>query len=77
MALGATAARSLLGVPVAVTKERGRWLLRADGRQVLITLHPSALLRTDPAERDAAYQRWLDDLRLAAPFAPFAPNPTG
>ena len=77
VALGATAARSLLGVPVAVTKERGRWLLRADGRQVLITLHPSALLRTDPAERDAAYQRWLDDLRLAAPFAPFAPNPTG
>ena len=77
VALGATAARSLLGVPVAVTKERGRWLLRADGRPVLITLHPSALLRTDPAERDAAYQRWLDDLRLAAPFAPFAPNPTG
>ena len=70
VALGATAARSLLGVPVAVTQERGRWQVRADGRQVLITLHPAALLRANPAERAAAYQRWLDDLRLAAPFAP-------
>ncbi len=74
VALGATAARSLLGAPVAVMQERGRWQARADGRQVLITLHPAALLRTDPAERAAAYLRWLDDLRLAAPFAP---GPTG
>jgi DNA polymerase len=32
---------------------------------VLNTLHPSALLRTDPSERDAAYAAWLDDLRHA------------
>ena len=70
VALGATAARSLLGAPVAVMQERGRWLVRADGRRVLITLHPAALLRSDPAERDTAYQCWLDDLRFAAPFAP-------
>ena len=70
VALGATAARSLMGAPVAVMQERGRWQMRADGRRVLITLHPAALLRTDPGERGAAYQRWLDDLRLAAPFAP-------
>ena len=72
VALGGTAARSLLGVPVAVMQERGRWRVRADGRRVLITLHPSALLRTEPAEREAAYQRWLEDLRLAAAFAPAA-----
>ena len=72
VALGATAARSLMGVPVAVMQERGRWQVRADGRRVLITLHPAALLRTEPADRDAAYQRWLDDLRLAAAFAPGA-----
>ena len=70
VALGATAARSLLGAPVAIMQERGRWQVRADGRRVLITLHPAALLRTDPAEREAAYHHCLDDLRLAAPFAP-------
>jgi len=29
-------------------------------------LHPSALLRLDPADRDAAHAQWLDDLRVAA-----------
>ena len=66
VALGATAARQLLGRPVAVTKQRGQWLQRADGRRVLVMLHPSALLRTDPADRDSAYAAWLVDLRLAA-----------
>ncbi len=65
IALGATAARSLMGRPVAVTRERGQWLERADGLRVLITLHPSALLRGPPEERDAAYEQWLADLRHA------------
>ncbi|MDQ6684279.1 MAG: UdgX family uracil-DNA binding protein [Pseudomonadota bacterium] len=63
IALGATAARQLLGQAVAVTRERGRWLTRGDGRRVLVTLHPSALLRTEPEAKDAAYQAWLADLR--------------
>ena len=70
IALGGTAARSLLGRPVAVLEERGRWLVRADGRRVLITLHPSALLRTAPGERGGAYTRWLEDLREASALAP-------
>ena len=65
VALGATAARQLTGRPVPVMRERGRWLARSDGLEVLITLHPSALLRVDPAERDAAYRAWLEDLRRA------------
>lgn len=65
VALGATAARSLLGRAVSVTAERGQWLTRSDGRPVLVTLHPSALLRLPPDERDGAYARWVDDLRLA------------
>lgn len=65
VALGATAARSLMGRQVAVMKERGHWLPRADGRAVLVTLHPSALLRMDSDERDAAYEAWLRDLALA------------
>lgn len=65
IALGATAARQLLGRPVGVMHERGRWLRRDDGLAVLVTLHPSALLRGDPAERETAWAAWLDDLRAA------------
>lgn len=69
VALGATAARQLLGRPVAVTRERGQWLARPDGRPVLVTLHPSALLRAEPAEREAGYAAWLADLRQAEVYA--------
>ncbi|RYY94321.1 MAG: uracil-DNA glycosylase [Comamonadaceae bacterium] len=65
IALGATAARSLLGRPVAVMKERGQWHTGARGERVLVTLHPSALLRGDPAQHEQAYAAWLDDLSLA------------
>ena len=47
-------------------RERGKWLVRSDGRRVLITLHPSALLRMDPDDKAAAYAAWLADLRHAA-----------
>jgi DNA polymerase len=66
VALGATAARQLMGRTVAVTRERGRWLKRSDGRRVLITLHPSALLRMEPEDKADAYRAWLDDLRQVA-----------
>jgi DNA polymerase len=66
VALGATAARQLMGAAVAVTRERGRWLERSDGRRVLITLHPSALLRMEPEDKVAAYAAWVEDLRKAA-----------
>ena len=66
VALGATAARQLLKRAVPVLRERGHWLDRPDGRKVLITLHPSALLRTEPAQRDAAFSAWLRDLALAS-----------
>lgn len=69
VALGATAARQLLGRPVAVMKSRGTWLTRNDGVPVLITLHPSALLRMDEADRDAAFSAWLTDLALASGYA--------
>jgi len=65
VALGATAARALLGRTVAVTRERGRWFTRDDGLRVLVTLHPSALLRRDAGEHDANFEVWLSDLRQA------------
>ena len=66
VALGATAARSLLGRPVAVMRERGGWFARGDGVKVLVTLHPSALLRMADEEREAEYRKWLGDLKAAA-----------
>ena len=66
LALGATAARSVLGRPVAVMQERGQWQVGPRGEQVLVALHPSALLRGDPAQRDEAYAAWLKDLSQAS-----------
>lgn len=65
VALGASAARSLLGRAVPVTANRGQWLPREDGLQVLVTLHPSALLRVDPEQREAAFEAFVLDLRQA------------
>ncbi|RZI77249.1 MAG: DUF4130 domain-containing protein [Variovorax sp.] len=69
IALGATAARALLGRPVAVMRERGQWHESPRGEQVLVTLHPSALLRGDPAQHQEAYAAWLEDLALASDLA--------
>jgi DNA polymerase len=74
IALGATAARALLGRPVAVMRERGHWQADARGLDVLVTLHPSALLRGDPAEHEAAYRQWLDDLAHATRYLAKAPS---
>jgi uracil-DNA glycosylase family protein len=65
VALGSVAARSVMGRAVAVMAERGQWLLRADGRQVLITLHPSALLRVLPEDREEAFALFVKDLEKA------------
>jgi DNA polymerase len=64
VALGATAARQVMGRPVKVLSLRGQWLARDDGIQVLVTLHPSALLRSLD-DREAVYAAWLNDLKKA------------
>lgn len=65
VALGAVAARSVMGRAVSVMKERGQWLEREDGIPVLLTLHPSALLRGDREQLEANFAAWLADLRKA------------
>jgi uracil-DNA glycosylase len=65
VALGASAARSLLGRTVPILANRGQWLARPDALQVLVTLHPSALLRVDAEDRDAAFEAFVADLRQA------------
>ena len=74
IALGATAARQLLGRPIAVMSQRGRWIERSDGIPVLITLHPSALLRVLD-DREAAQALWVNDLRHASRFVREALRP--
>jgi uracil-DNA glycosylase len=65
VALGATAARSLLGRAVPVMAERGQWLPREDGLSVLVTVHPSSLLRVPSEDRDAAFVLFVRDLAKA------------
>jgi DNA polymerase len=66
VALGATAARSLLGRAVTIGKERSRELRLPDGGAGWITVHPSYLLRLpDPAMADEEFARFVDDLRQA------------
>jgi uracil-DNA glycosylase len=70
VALGATAAQSLVGRPVPVQTNRGAVLDLASGPRVLITVHPSALLRLrDKEEKRAAYDAFVQDLRPIAQIA--------
>ena len=74
IALGATATRALLGTTVKVMRDRGKlmpWPPRGpldeastQGGFVMVTIHPSAVLRAD--DREAAYAGLLSDLKIAA-----------
>jgi len=67
VALGATAARSVLGRPTTIGKARGQPLQLDDGATAFVTVHPSALLRIkDEADKRRQYQLFVDDLRLAS-----------
>ncbi|CAN5501081.1 UdgX family uracil-DNA binding protein [soil metagenome] len=67
VALGATAARSVLGRAVTIGKERGRAIDLPGGAQAWITVHPSYLLRLpDRALAEEEYGKFVEDLRSAA-----------
>ncbi|HWQ88231.1 UdgX family uracil-DNA binding protein [Brevundimonas sp.] len=64
--LGATAALGVLGRKAAVMKERGEAIAQPDGSRVLLTVHPSYLLRLpDEAARVAERGRFVEDLKRA------------
>jgi uracil-DNA glycosylase family protein len=67
--LGATAAKALLGSSFRVTQQRGE-VLEMDTpigvRRVLATVHPSSILRGEPADRESALAGMVADLRTAA-----------
>lgn len=67
VALGATATRTLLGSSARVTRDRGRRIYTGRDFDILVTIHPSYLLRI--RERGDALQerqRFIADLRTAA-----------
>jgi DNA polymerase len=56
-----------MGRQVTVTRERGRAFRLPDGQLTFVTVHPSYLLRLPDAEaRAREYQRFVDDLKIAA-----------
>ena len=67
MALGATAAQSLMGRAVTIGKERGRFQPYPPDRHLFVTVHPSFLLRLpDERAQAAEYRRFVEELQLIA-----------
>jgi DNA polymerase len=67
VAMGATAAQCVFGRTTPINKNRGRLIDVADGISALVTVHPSYLLRLpDEAAKASEYERFVDDLKIAA-----------
>jgi uracil-DNA glycosylase len=65
--LGATAAKALLGQDFKLTASRGRPLPSELAELVVVTIHPSAILRArDTASRQAQREAFTEDLRVVA-----------
>jgi len=65
VALGATAARSLIGKVVTISKVRGEPLELEDGSECWVTAHPSSILRApDEEARREGKKLFLRDLKL-------------
>jgi probable DNA metabolism protein len=67
VAMGATAAQSVLGKLTPINKNRGHLIDLDDETKALVTVHPSYLLRLpDPDARAHEYERFVSDLKMAA-----------
>ena len=67
VAMGATAAQSVLGRITPINRNRGRLIDLDQGIKALVTVHPSYLLRLPDADAKAReYQRFVEDLKIAA-----------
>ncbi|MGA6947883.1 MAG: UdgX family uracil-DNA binding protein [Solirubrobacterales bacterium] len=63
--LGATAVRAMIGSKARVMKDHGELWESKLGRTAMPTLHPSAILRADPEDRDDAMAMLVGDLGVA------------
>jgi len=72
VALGATAVRAVLGRALPILVHRGTLIEpsaeMAPNTRVLVTVHPSYLLRVLPETREAEYAKFVDDLKIAADY---------
>jgi DNA polymerase len=64
--LGATAGQALIGPDFRVSRQRGAFIPSPLAAHVLATVHPSSLLRGEPAMRAMEIARFVDDLRKVA-----------
>jgi uracil-DNA glycosylase family protein len=60
--LGGTAVRAVLGPEVKVLVNRGKFFESEWGPKVLVTVHPSSILRVPPEDRDKAFDLFVKDL---------------
>jgi len=75
LALGASAARGVLGRTVSIEQQRGQWLPLNDGAHLLVTTHPAYLLRLGEAAAALERRRFADDLARVAAQLGHAPCP--
>jgi DNA polymerase len=64
VAMGATAAHAILGRATPINANRGRLLRMSETTQVLVTVHPSYLLRVPVEEHATEYARFVEDFRI-------------
>jgi DNA polymerase len=64
--LGATAAQSLMGRDFRITTERARFFPHRWARELVATIHPSAILRAPSERYDEEYDLLVRDLALIA-----------
>jgi uracil-DNA glycosylase len=65
--LGATAAQAVLGKPVSITKERGKFIDSSSGLLTFITIHPSAIYRQrEKDQQEKEYRRFAEELKLVS-----------
>jgi uracil-DNA glycosylase len=65
--LGATAVAAVMGPAIRVLRDRGKLLPSPLAKSILVTIHPSAMLRMPDRElAKKEYQRFVRDLTVAA-----------
>ena len=69
VAMGATAAQSVLGKATPINKNRGHLIDLDEKAKALVTVHPSYLLRLpDEDAKVREYERFVSDLKMAAAY---------
>jgi DNA polymerase len=62
--MGASAAQSVLGKPVLITKERGKFIDSSSGLLTFITIHPSAIYRQhEEDQQEKEYRRFVAEMK--------------